>query len=60
MLIMDKRRNRLEIETAGCLIDVLRVWKTAKAMLHLYGDTLSAAGKAFYESLLPFAGVSKE
>jgi len=57
--VMDKRRSRLELETAGRLIFLRHVWRTAANMLECHGANLSASGRAFYESLLPFAGVPK-
>lgn len=57
--VMDKKRNRLDLETAGRLIYLRHVWRTAQSMLKREGSKLSASGRAFYESLLPFAGVPK-
>jgi hypothetical protein len=54
--VNDKRRNRLEIETAGRVIYIRHVWKTARAVLDRYGEKLSRAG---YEAMLPFAAVDK-
>lgn len=50
--VWEKHRNRLDIATAGRQIFVQQTWRIAHAML-LRGN-LSADGRAFYESLLPW------
>ena len=57
--VMDKRRGCLELDTAGRLIYLRHVWRTAASMLEHHGHNLSASGRAYYESLLPFAGTPK-